>query len=190
MKNIANKQGNIAPIEHSEKIFSLHVRYLSALALLVTLFTLSYLTGSRLQSSAEQTKSDRDHAMTALLYASLTDASDALKRASEAEIGEYGKAVRRAGNDVERIRGGCELYAELNSRRLTPYLSQLSEDIAGLADRAGYGVLDNSDRALCLTLAGQIDALRAGDGELLCPEAGPKLDLRISPYLDTGWRLR
>lgn len=194
MKNIANNRGKIAHSQQifsrEKRIFSLHVRYLSFLSILLILLLISFWGQIRASGLAGRWQTDRDLALSGLLYSSFCETSASLRAASEAENAEYERELRIAGEAVERMRGGCALYGTMRSRRLEPYLEQLSEDCAGLSERAGMGIATDSDKALCVRLADQIDRLTEGGGELLRTDEGSALDLRISPYLDAGWQLR
>ncbi len=187
MKNIANNQGKVG---HSEKIFSLHVRYLSFISILLILLLVAFWGMTHTRQIADQSQDELDLALSELLYSAFNDTSAALRTACQAEGGEYGRELRIAGEAVERMRGGCALYGDLRSSRLEPYLAQLSKDLGALSERAALGLIADSDRERCLALANQIDRLTEEGGTLLRTDSGGQLDLRISPYLEAGWQLR
>lgn len=187
MKNIANNRGKVA---RSEKIFSIHVRYLSFLSILLILLFLAFWGMNHTRKAADQSRDYLDLALSELLYNSFTDAARSLRIASFAKNDECAAELRNAGAAVERMIGGCALCGEFGSSRLSPYLEQLSEECRTLSERVQRGLITDSDRALCLILAEQIDRLTEGDGELLRADSGGRLDLRISPYLEAGWQLR
>ncbi len=186
MKNIADNQGKI---EQSRRIFSLHIRYLTFLSLLLILLLGASFLFLREKETAENANARRDQAYTGLLQSSFSDAAAALRKAGSGEDADYADNLRIAGERVERMLGGCTLYGPAESRQLTPYLSQLSGLCTALSRRAAAGHIPQEDRALCLRLADQLDRIAGEKGQLLNPGEGRQLDLRISPYLGDGREL-
>lgn len=186
MKNIESNRGKI---DQSRRIFSLHVRYLTFLSLLLIFLFAAVFLFLRQKERADSANFERDQAFVGLLQTSFSDASAALRSAGNGPDSEYGEQLQIAGECVERMIGGCTLYGPTDSRRLAPYLDQLSKVCSALSRRFSAGHRSESDRALCLRLADQMDRIAGEDGRLLAPESGRLLDLRISPYLGDGMEL-
>lgn len=186
MKNIASNEGKI---EQSRRIFSLHVRYLTFLSLLLILLFGAVFLFLREREIGGSAGTRLEQAYTGLLRTSFSDASAALREAGTADEADYAEKIRIAEDRVEQMIGGCTLYGPTDSRQLTPYLDQLADLCAALSRRAAAGHVPDSDRALCLRLADQIGRISGDGGRLLAPESGRQLDLRISPYLGGGMDL-